>query len=289
MTMIFPAIISPQELHSAIASGMQMTVLDASYHTPPPGEPSPHDAYLKHRIKNAQFFDIQTLSDPASALPNMLPHSRAFEEGARGLGVSNHAPVIIYGQASMAMGPARAWWMFKVFGHAEVSVLDGGLQTWQAAGYDLTEGPPSLAAPGDFTALYHPARVATLQDVQEAQKLPACLILDARPPARFNGNTPEPRPGLQSGHIPGSINLPALLLLDSVTGRIKPADSIRELLLRAGYNESKPVIATCGSGITACMIALCLEYAGYPPCAVYDGSWSEWGQQTLNLPVAINN
>lgn len=274
------SVIDAAALSLFLKDNPQTILLDASYALPDTGGLNPKMKFERERIGNARFFDVESIADRSSHLPHMLPSEAVFQKEVRNLGIDPETPVIIYGQGSTAMGPARAWWMFKIFGHQAVHVLDGGLPAWKAAGLEVSTTPPAPTPParGRFVARLKPALLAIRQDVAEASESGSARIIDARPKARFLGQSPEPRPGLKSGHIPASLNLPAQELFDPATGKLFPAKILKERFQTLGIGESTPVIATCGSGITACTIALALDYIGYTPASVYDGSWAEWGK-----------
>lgn len=266
-------------------------ILDASYALPG-ADHVPRHVFEKLRLPGARFFDIEDISDHNASLPHMLPPAAQFAAAAGALGIGNDDLVVIYGQDSIALGPARAWWMFRAFGHARVCVLNGGLAAWRAGGHRLDTSLPSSDAPAAhsvFTARFQPDLVADRAAVSRALERQSehCVpVFDARPAARFHGIAPEPRPGLRGGHMPGSFNLPAADLIDAKTGRMQPKSDFESLLKRTGATFGPaPGIATCGSGITACAIALAFHGIGQKNMRVYDGSWAEWGQTGLNMPV----
>lgn len=257
--------------------GQKIAILDGTFTLPGNGDDA-ELSFRKSHIPGAQFFDIEAISDPDTDLPHMLPSPDDFAQAAGALGISNDHEIVIYGQQNSFMGPARVWWMFKVFGHDNVSVLDGGLAAWKAAGGDLTD---RLESPDTqkYTPNMQAERYATLKDIRNATLDNKSIILDARPPARFNGETDEPRPGLRAGHIPGSYNVPASALFEPENGRLKSEDALKSLLTSANVDEADKIYTSCGSGVTACALALALETLGYGEVAVYDGSWAEWGSQ----------
>lgn len=276
-------LITPEALHTLISAGnVSIRVMDASYVLP--GQPAPKPAYEAAHIPGAGFFDIDAVSDKASPLPHMLPAPGEFAQAVSQLGISNSDLVILYGQQSPAMGPARAWWMFRVFGHDRVCVLDGGLKGWIDAGYETEAGVPAAPPAASFTPSYRPELVLSLQDMRAASDSGDVSILDARPMARFEGQEPEPRPGLKRGHIPGSACLPAGALLDEA-GRLKGRAVLESLFREAGVAPGKSFFATCGSGVTACLLALAAHYLGYRDVPVYDGAWAEWGAEGSPLPA----
>ncbi len=230
-----------------------------------------YEAYLKAHIPGAQYFDLDLISDTDSALPHMVPAAGRFARLVGALGVSNASRVVFYDQNS-TMWATRGWWMMGLFGHDEVTVLDGGLAAWQQAGHVVESGQPAAAKPASFTPRLRAERLRGLADMLETE----ALILDARPAARFAGTVPEPRPGLAAGHIPGSFSMPASGMLDT-NGRFLPAEALRAKFATVGADGSRPIITTCGSGVSATMVTMALKRAGLPQGAVYDGSWTEWG------------
>lgn len=260
-------------------------LLDATFVLPGSGG-NPEYEFKRKRIDQAQFFNIEEIADHNAATAHMLPKADAFAEAVSRLGISNDDFVVIYGQEGMVMGPARAWWMFRCFGHDKVCVLNGGLPAWIADGYNINNEPPSPPTkPAQFSANFKPQYVRSMDDVKAALETEDKFILDARPEGRFCGQSPEPRAGLESGHIPGSCNVPAISLVSPETGKLKSMDELREILAHAGYGPGKENICSCGSGVTACVIALALHHIGEQNYCVYDGSWAEWGQSKLNCPI----
>ena len=276
-------IISAQDLKTLIDSGASIKLIDASYSLP--NGQDPYASYLTNHINDATFFDIDKIADQESPLPHMLPKPEDFGTAASALGLSNNDFIVVYGQTGIIMGPARVWWTFKIFGHDAVCVLDGGLPSWIEAGYAVSHDPVSIR-PGHYKAAYRPALVKNLTQMAQASS-ESLQIYDARPAARFSGAAPEPRPGMRAGHIPGSRNSPATELVDP-QGRLKAPSAIEAILQGVKFDPQQPVYATCGSGVTACVIALALYRIGYYDWAIYDGSWSEWGNLISNLPIATS-
>lgn len=272
-------LVRAEELADLLAKGdSHLKIVDASFALPG-ATPTPRDLFRKLRIADAVFFDIDAVADQSTDLPHMLPDPDTFARAASALGISNDDTVVIYGQTGTAMGPARAWWTFRVFGHTRVRVLDGGLPRWQALGYPVSTDTPVPPAPGRFVSNLRPEQVADRADVARAKASAGARILDARAPERFEGRVPEPRPGLRAGCIPGSENLPCASLLDPETGLMKSPEDLRRMFEDCGAGADMPVIATCGSGVTACTIALALAVIGRENVRVYDGSWAEWGRE----------
>jgi thiosulfate/3-mercaptopyruvate sulfurtransferase len=250
-------------------------ILDATL--PPVGVTPPvdtHARYLDKHIPGAIFFDIEALSDHATALPHMLPTPEDFSRSMSALGVSDKSTIVVYEQQGVFSAP-RAWWTLRTFGAQQVHILDGGLRAWTEAGLS-TESGPVHHAPVTFHAKLNREAVKNLSQLKE-KITNHQQILDARSSARFNGTAPEPRPGLSSGHMPGAINIPFTELVED--GRLKPADKLRELFLAKHVDTQQPITTTCGSGVTAAVIALSLEVVGTHNVSLYDGSWAEYAQQ----------
>ncbi len=231
--------------------------------------------YLAGHLPGAVFFDLDASSDQRTMLPHMLPAAAAFAARMTRLGLRDDDTIVVYDGSGAIMSAGRAWWMFRVFGHERVAVLDGGGRLWQAEGRAMETGPVS-PAPGAFTARLDARQVRTRAEVAAAAERGAAQLLDARSKARFEGSEPEPRPGLRSGHIPGSRSLPYTELVDD-QGRLLPPERLRARFDLAGVDWRRPVIATCGSGVTACALVLALDRLGARDASVYDGSWAEWG------------
>lgn len=229
--------------------------------------------FAEAHVPGARFFDIDLFADPDTALPHMVPSQGRFARLAGAAGVGSDAAVVFYDQKGQASA-ARGWWLMRLFGHAEVALLDGGLPGWIAAGHEVEHGPPRPAAPATFIPTLTTALLAGLGDVRHG----GALVLDARPAARFAGAAPEPRPGLARGHIPGSRSLPFTLLLGDGQKFLPPA-ALRDVFAEAGVDGRSPVITSCGTGVTAAILAFGLHYAGLSEAAVYDGSWAEWGSR----------
>ncbi len=267
-------LIEADELAFLLKSGGSVKLLDATY-------PSKEAA----RIGDAGVFDIDAVADPRSDMPHMLPSPGDFARAVLELGISNDDLVVVYDQSGIAMAAARAWWMFRVFGHDNVCVLNGGLPYWKATGHPLNDSPPAAPAAVKYTASFRPELVRDMALVQQALRSGGgTAILDARSTERFSGNAAESRPGLRSGHIPGSANVPYASLIDPSDGRLRAVADIRGIL---DAFAGKQVIASCGSGVTACVIALAFYTLEKPDVAVYDGSWTEWGRKDRATEVTI--
>lgn len=251
-------------------------VLDASWHMPATKRDAKAEFEQAH-IPSARFFDIDANSATDTHLPHMLSTAEAFTAAIGQLGIANDDAVVAYDTQGL-FSAARLWWMFRVFGHANVAVLDGGLPAWQAAGHATESGQPRAAHPSVFNATFQRALVRDCAEVKTALTKPDIQVIDARSRARFSGEEKDPRPGIRSGHIPGSANLHYAACLNA-DGTMKNADELRRLLRQAGATPDKTVISSCGSGVTACILDLALTLTNHPSHAVYDGSWAEWGQR----------
>lgn len=250
-----------------------LRVLDASWHMPDTGRDARAEYDAGH-IPGARFFDIDEISDLRSNLPHMAPPSEKFISRMRAMGVGDGHQVVVY-DATGLFSAARVWWLFRLMGKTDVAVLDGGLPKWKAEGRELEDLPP-IVKDRHITVSRQNHLVKDVTQVAHAAKLHQAEILDARGAPRFRGEVAEPRPGLRSGHIPGSKNLPFASLLRP-DGTMKTVPALRQLFDEAGVDLSRPAITTCGSGVTAAIISLALERIGHRNHALYDGSWAEWG------------
>lgn len=264
-------VIEPEALARHLADP-DLAVLDASWFLPSEDRDG-KTAFRDCHIPRAQFFDIDGVADRDTELPHMVPPPEEFARAAASLGISDSSDIVVYDCAGI-FSSARVWWMFRVFGHARVRVLNGGLPEWLKQGLVTASGPAD-AVQGTFSARFDRSALADMAQIQANCEKPVARVLDARPYSRFAGHAPEPRPGLASGHIPGSVSLPFSRLLDE--GRMKPAADLARIFDSHGIRPGTPVITSCGSGVTAAIITLALYRCGYGMQQLYDGSWAEWG------------
>jgi len=250
-----------------------LRILDASWHLPDAGRDARAEYSAAH-IPAARFFDLEAMADHRSALPHTAPPPEKFISRMRAMGVGDGHQVVIYDGAGL-FSAARVWWLFRLMGKTGVAVLDGGLPKWLAEGRDVEDMPPVLRD-RHMTVSRQNQLVKDVTQVAHAAKLAEAEIIDARSAPRFRGDTPESRAGLRAGHIPGSKNVPYASLLNS-DGTMKPLADLRVAFQAAGVDLAKPVITTCGSGMTAAILSLALERIGHRNHALYDGSWAEWG------------
>jgi thiosulfate/3-mercaptopyruvate sulfurtransferase len=261
-----------------------LVVFDATKYLP--NEPKDGRAeFIAAHIPGARYFDIDEIADPDTDLPHMVPTPGRFGKLMAALGVSNTSRVVFYDQKGLASA-ARGWWLMGLFGHDAAAVLDGGLPKWQREGRSTETGMPPAPTPTAFRPDYRPMRLRGVGDLLGNVASEAELVLDARAAGRFTGATPEPRAGMRSGHIPGSVSLPYTDLLHA-DGTFRASDALRARFADAGADGSRPLVTSCGSGVTACILTLGLRLAGLPEGAVYDGSWTEWGGRG-DTPVETN-
>jgi len=229
--------------------------------------------YLAGHIPGAVYFDINAVADHSTDLPHMLPGPQAFGEAAGALGIADTDTIVVYDGSGLYSAP-RVWWTFRIFGAKNVYILDGGLPAWKADGHP-TEAGEVKRRPRTFNATMETGAVAMQSDVQMALNNGSAQVVDARSAGRFAGREPEPRAGLRSGHMPGAFNLPFTEIVE--TGRLASRERIAEAFRQAGVDTDKPVITSCGSGVTAAILTFALDAIGKPAGRVYDGSWAEWG------------
>ena len=258
----------------------EIQIIDARMAPPGQEQRDLNAEYQAGHIPGAVFFDIEALSDHTSPLPHMMPRAEAFAVAMRELGVSSDKHLVVYDEGNLFSAP-RAWWMLRTFGVEKVSIVAGGLEGWRRDELPLEQSLPELPE-GDFDGRFDPLVIKRLTDVLLVSHEGSAQIVDARPAGRFNGQVAEPRPGLRSGHIPGALNVPWSELV--INGELKTTDELNEIFARQGVDFEQPIIASCGSGVTAAVVVLALTTLGVNGVSLYDGSWSEWGART-DLPI----
>ncbi|WP_341705422.1 3-mercaptopyruvate sulfurtransferase [Ferrovibrio sp.] len=259
-----------------------LRIVDASWYLPAMQRDGRAEYHQRH-IPGAVYFDIDEISDSDSPLPHMLPSAEKFASRVRRMGIGDGNRVVVYDGSDNHLSAPRAWWMFRVFGHEDVAVLNGGLKKWMAEGRPVEDLPP-LPRERHYTARRNGLLVRDADQVRINLGSHREQVVDARSRGRFEGTEPEPRAGLRGGHIPGSTCVPAAQMTDPATGLFRPADALHALFTEAGIAFDRPVITTCGSGVSACSLTLGLHLLGHRQVSVYDGSWTEWGGRT-DLPV----
>jgi thiosulfate/3-mercaptopyruvate sulfurtransferase len=250
-------------------------VVDGSFKMPGV-KPTAKEDYLQRHIPGAVFFDIDEIADDSNPLPHMLPSPEKFSARVRKLGLGDGNRIVVYDQHGL-MSAARVWWMFRVFGHRDVAVLDGGLPKWIAEGRPTEDRPPQPRE-RHFTARYNHLMVRDREQVRANLSSRKEQLVDARAAGRFTGKEPEVWPGRRSGHIPGSFNVPYTDLLDGKTKTLLPAEALAARFRKAGVDLSRPIVTSCGSGVTAAVLAFGLHLVGQSDVSLYDGSWAEWGR-----------
>jgi thiosulfate/3-mercaptopyruvate sulfurtransferase len=276
----FGPLISTDWLAQHLGDG-DLRLLDGSHHLPTTGRDA-HKEYDERHIPGALFFDIELHSDHQTELPHMLPSAAQFGRDMGALGIANSHKIVVYDTVG-ATGAARVWWTFRVFGHAQVAVLNGGFPKWLAEGRPVTAAKPSFPS-ANYSASLNTRLVRSLDQILANTRTAEEQVLDARTAGRFQATEPEPRKGLRGGHIPSSRNLPVGELFNADRTLKAPAELDR-LFATAGIDLKRPIVTSCGSGVTASSLALALHLLGRPDVAVYDGSWSEWGGRP-DVPVA---
>lgn len=259
-----------------------VVIVDGNWYLP--NDPrDPYEEYLQARIPGAIFFDIDKITDQSSPLPHMLPSPKQFSSHMREMGIGDGMRVVVYDAHGM-FSAARVWWTFRAMGNDEVSVLNGGLAKWTSEGRPQENGPPSVRGERHYTSRRNADLIRDRHEILKMSEDGSEQIVDARAADRFRGEAPEPREGLRSGHIPGSLNLPYPELLNA-DGTLKSAPELKSVFELAGVDLTRPVANSCGSGVTASIVALALAIIGHRHVSVYDGSWSEWGADKT-LPIA---
>ena len=273
------ALVDTGWLHEHLADS-DLRVVDSTWYLPTVDREGIAD-YRNAHIPGAVFWDIDAICDPDSGLPHMLPDETVFADHMGRLGISNDDHVVVYDNSGMQTSP-RVWWTLRAFGHRRVSVLDGGMRKWLAEDRPVAADTPAVT-PARYTARLDASMVRSMQDIRGNIESRSEQVLDARSAGRFAGTEPEPRPQCRPGHIPGSLNLPSVTLVDPDTGTFRAAAELESRFAESGLNLQAPVITSCGSGVTACVLALGLHLLGKGDVAVYDGSWTEWGSS--DMPV----
>ena len=251
-----------------------IVIIDASYYLPDAGR-NGRQEYDEQRIPGAVFFDIDEISDDTSGLAHTMPPPEKFSSRMRSMGIGDGMRVVVYDGAGL-FSAARVWWMFRTFGHTDVAILDGGFPKWLAEDLPVEDGPPLHRQPRHMTARYSASSVRDKQDIFSAIDSGSPQIADARSPGRFSAAEPEPRAGMRGGHMPGARNVHYKTLLNE-NGTLKPTEDIARVFEEAGIDLARPVITSCGSGITAAILTLGLTLTGHTANSLYDGSWVEWG------------
>jgi thiosulfate/3-mercaptopyruvate sulfurtransferase len=271
MTLPSPWLVSTDWLAARLGEP-SVTIVDGSFYLPALKRDAKAE-YLAAHIPGAVFFDIDAIADHATSLPHMLPDATQFAADVGKLGIGNDDTIVVYDGAGLGGAP-RVWWTFRVFGARNVHILDGGLPKWTAEGRPVEPGE-ATRAPRTFSAALNRAAVASMHDVARTLADKSAQVVDARPAERFRGEAVEPRPGVRSGHMPGAFNVPVTELIDN--GRLVSAAKISERFKAAGVDLDRPIVTSCGSGVTAATLWFALDAIGKTPKALYDGSWTEWG------------
>ena len=281
MTDSIPTLVETEWLAENLDNS-DIRIVDATWYLPTV-ERDGIENYDAGHIPGAVFWDIDAIADPQSSLPHMMPDETTFQGYMKMLGIGSDHHVIVYDNMKLMTAP-RVWWTLRVFGHERVSLLNGGQKKWSAEDRPLTTDAPEIPET-TFRAIFNSSMIRSVDDVWANLRTSDEQILDARGAGRFDGIDPEPRPECRSGHIPGSQNLPFNELIDPQMGTVLPIKELASRIQAAGIDDVRPVVTTCGSGITACVLALGLHLTGRHDVAVYDGSWTEWGGRE-DTPVA---
>lgn len=274
-----PFVVSPEWLVERLGDP-GLKVVDASWYLPAQGRDAAREFAGTH-IPGAVFFDQDAIVDPHSDLPHTLPSPGHFAAEVGKLGISHADSIVVYDGLGIFTAP-RVWWMLRVMGARDVYVLDGGFPAWTGAGHPVESGE-AVRSPVTFEPSFDEGRVTSFAAMRRIVEEGSAVVADARPPERFRAEVPEPRPGIRGGHMPGARNVPTFSL--SKDGKLLSPNALREVFERSGVDLSRPVVTSCGSGVTAAVISLALESVGHSQHSLYDGSWTEWGS-AADTPVA---
>ena len=264
--------IEPKTLMSKLGN-INLKILDATFYLPDSGLVA-EDEYKKKHIPNAIFFDINKIADPNNSLPHMIPSKDLFSKMMQNIGLNNDDEIIIYDNSPF-LSSARAWFLFRYFGHDKISIMQGGIKNWENNGGNITQGNVILEKGNYIASAERKELVVNLNEMILASQNKKNVILDARSKKRFLGEALEPRPNLPSGHIPNSKSLPSSDLINK-EGYLKSKDEINQIFSNINVNTNDKIIATCGSGVSACVISIALFCLGKTDTPIYDGSWTEW-------------
>ncbi len=264
-------LVTPHWLHERLGR-TDVRIVDGSWYLPAQNRDGKAE-YAAAHIEGAVFFDIDAIADTSSGLPHMLLGAEEFAETVGAMGISDADTIVVYDGAGL-FSAARVWWNFKVMGAKNVFILDGGLPAWVVSGLPVTDAR-SRYAPKVFTPRFNTSAIKSRADVIASIQSKSAQIVDARPAARFSGDAPEPRPGLRPGHMPGALSIPFLDIVED--GMLKNLKDLQSLFTERGVDPSSPIVATCGSGVSAALVSLALTSLDAPHHTIYDGSWAEWG------------